>query len=85
VKISCLAIFHWQLFISLATFFSETLLRPHKQNNDLFGELIRLNLKRATIKINEQSQWLVHYSHLFRVIEGETGDLHEQTFIPRNL
>ena len=56
-----------------------------KQNNDLFGQVIRLNLKRATIKINEQSQWLVHYSHLFRVIEGETGDLHEQTFIPRNL
>ena len=27
VKISCLAILHWQLFISLATFFSETLLR----------------------------------------------------------
>lgn len=56
-----------------------------KQNNDLFGEVIRLNLKRATIKINEQSQWLVHYSHLFWVIDGEIGDLQEQTFIPRDL
>ena len=56
-----------------------------KQNNDLFGEVIRLNPKTATIKINEHSQWLVHYSHLFWVIEGETGELQEQTFIPRDL
>ena len=56
-----------------------------KQNNDLFGEVIRLNPKTATIKINEHSQWLVHYNHLFRVIEGEIGDLQEQTFIPRDL
>jgi ribosomal protein S1 len=56
-----------------------------KQNNDLFGKVIRLNPKRATIKINEHCQWLVHYSHLFWVIEGETGNLQEQTFIPRDL
>jgi hypothetical protein len=56
-----------------------------KQNNDLFGEVIRLNPKRATIKINEHSQWLVHYSHLFWVIDGEIGDLQEQVFIPRDL
>ena len=56
-----------------------------KQNNDLFGEVIRLNPKTATIKINEHSQWLVHYNHLFRVIEGEIGDLQEQTFIPHDL
>ncbi|MFA5923090.1 MAG: hypothetical protein WC856_17670 [Methylococcaceae bacterium] len=56
-----------------------------KQNNDLFGEVIRLNPKTATIKINEHSKWLVHYNHLFRVIEGEIGDLQEQTFIPRDL
>ena len=56
-----------------------------RQNNDLFGEVIRLNPKTATIKINEHSQWLVHYSHLFRVIEGEAGDLQEQTYIPRDL
>ena len=56
-----------------------------KQNNDLFGEVIRLNPKTATIKINEHNQWLVHYSHLFWVIDGEIGDLQEQTFIPRDL
>jgi len=56
-----------------------------KYNNELFGEVIRLNPKTATIKINEHSQWLVHYNHLFRVIEGEIGDLQEQTFIPHNL
>jgi hypothetical protein len=56
-----------------------------KQNNDLFGEVIRLNPKTATVKIDEHSQWLVHYTHLFRVIEGEVGDLQEQTFIPRDL
>jgi len=56
-----------------------------KHNNELFGEVIRLNPKTATIKINEHSRWLVHYNHLFRVIEGEIGDLQEQTFIPRDL
>ena len=56
-----------------------------KQNNDLFGEVIRLNPKTATIKINEHSQWLVHYNHLFWVIDGEIGDLQTQTFIPRDL
>jgi hypothetical protein len=56
-----------------------------KHNNELFGEVIRLNPKTATVKINESNQWLVHYNHLFRVIEGETGNLQEQTFIPRDL
>jgi len=56
-----------------------------KNNNELFGEVIRLNPKTATIKINEHSQWLVHYNQLFWVIEGEIGDLQEQTFIPRDL
>ena len=53
-----------------------------KQNNDLFGEVIRLNPKTATVKINEHCRWLVHYNHLFQVIEGEIGDLQEQSFIP---
>jgi hypothetical protein len=52
-----------------------------KYNNELFGEVIRLNQKTATIKINEHSAWRVHYNHLFRVIEGEIGDFYEQTFI----
>ena len=53
-----------------------------KNNNDLFGEVIRLNPKRATVRINEHSRWLVNYKNLFYVIEGELGDTKEQTFIP---
>ena len=53
-----------------------------KSNNDLFGEVIRLNPKRATVRINEHSRWLVNYKILFYVIEGELGDTNEQTFIP---
>jgi hypothetical protein len=56
-----------------------------KYNNELFGDVIRLNLKTATVKINEHSKWLVHYNHLFYVIEGELGELEEQTFIPHTL
>ena len=56
-----------------------------KQSNELFGEVIRLNQKTATIKINEHNKWLVPYKGLIRVIEGEIGDLQEQTFIPHNL
>jgi len=56
-----------------------------KQNNDLFGEVIRLNPKRATVRINEHSRWLVNYKNLFYVIEGELGDTKAQTFIPRDL
>ena len=56
-----------------------------KYHNDLFGVVIRLNPKTATVKINEDSQWLVPYRGLFYVIEGELGDAKEQTFIPRDL
>ena len=56
-----------------------------KSNNDLFGEVIRLNPKRATVRINEHCKWLVNYKNLFYVIEGELGDTKEQTFIPHDL
>lgn len=56
-----------------------------KYNNELFGEVIRLNQKTATVKIDEHGRWLVHYKHLFYVIESEIGDLQEQTFIPHTL
>ena len=52
------------------------------QRNGLFGEVIRLNPKRATVKINGHDTWLVYYRNLFRVIEGGAGNLQEQTFIP---
>lgn len=55
-----------------------------KQRNELFGEVIRLNQKTATIKIDEHHEWLVSYKGLIRVIEGEIGDIQEQSFIPHN-
>jgi hypothetical protein len=55
-----------------------------RQGHELFGEVIRLNPKRATVRINEHCTWLVSYRSLFSVIEGEFGDLQEQSFIPHN-
>lgn len=45
-----------------------------KNHNELFGEVIRLNPKRATIRISGKSEWLVPYSQLFPVIEGEAAE-----------
>jgi len=56
-----------------------------KENNDQFGEVIRLNPKRATVKINEHCRWLVNYKYLFYVIEGELCETKEQTFILHTL
>jgi hypothetical protein len=56
-----------------------------KHRNELFGEVIRLNQKTATIKINEHNEWLAPYKGLIRVIEGEIGDTQEQSFISHNL
>jgi hypothetical protein len=53
-----------------------------RYNNELFGEVIRLNQKTATIKVNEFSEWRVHYNYLFRIIEGEADDLSGQYAIP---
>ena len=47
-------------------------------NNELFGSVIRLNQKTATIKVNEFSEWRVHYNYLFPVIEAEADDLSKQ-------
>lgn len=55
-----------------------------KQQNELFGVVTRLNPKRATVKIDEHDSWLVSYRNLFRVIDGEFDDVHEQSYIPHN-
>lgn len=44
---------------------------PDRQNNDVFGEVIRLNQKTATIKTNANVEWRVGYHWLYRVIDGE--------------
>jgi len=42
-----------------------------KQNNDVHGEIIRLNQKTATIKTNKNTEWRVGYHWLYLVIDGE--------------
>lgn len=44
------------------------------QNNDVRGEIIRLNKKTATIKTNENTKWRVGYGLLYLVIDGEQGN-----------
>lgn len=56
-----------------------------RSNSDLFGEVIRLNQKTATVKINEYTEWRVPYNQLFSVIDGEIGSLQEQAFISHTL
>lgn len=51
---------------------------------DQFGTVIRLNPKTATVKAPHGKGWLVPYSMLFQVIEGEVGDYQEQMFIPHD-
>jgi len=46
---------------------------PDKQNNDVHGEVIRLNQKTATIKTNANTEWRVGYQWLYLVIDGEPG------------
>jgi hypothetical protein len=45
-----------------------------KYNVDVFGEVIRLNQKTATVKVDKET-WLVSYRLLFWVIDGEKGEL----------
>lgn len=45
-----------------------------RDNHELFGEVIRLNPKTATVRVREQHTWLVPYQRLFPVIDGTTYD-----------
>jgi hypothetical protein len=42
-----------------------------KQNNDVHGEIVRLNQKTATIRTNVNTEWRVGYEWLYLVIDGE--------------
>jgi len=44
---------------------------PDRQNNDIHGQVIRLNPKTATIKTDAGAQWRVAYEWLSLVIDGE--------------
>ena len=43
----------------------------NKDYEDIYGEVIRLNQKTATIQVDMQNQWRVSYSFLFPVLDGE--------------
>ncbi len=42
-----------------------------EQNKDLYGEVVRLNPKTATVRLEDKTQWRVPYRLLYLVIEGE--------------
>ena len=44
-----------------------------RQNNDVYGEVVRLNRKTATILTDDHTKWRVGYGLLSPVIEGERG------------
>ncbi len=43
----------------------------NKDHEDVYGEVIRLNQKTATIQVDMHNQWRVSYSLLFPVLDGE--------------
>lgn len=42
-----------------------------RQDTEVYGEVIRLNQKTATVLVDEHEQWRVPYGLLFSVIDGE--------------
>ena len=47
----------------------------NRQNQEIYGEIIRLNPKTATISVNGKARWRVHYSLLFKVLDTEKQTL----------
>ncbi len=46
----------------------------NKEQIDIYGEVIRLNKKTATIQVDQQNQWRVSYGLLFPVLDGEQSE-----------
>ncbi len=44
-----------------------------RQNNDVYGKVVRLNRKTATIATDDHTKWRVGYGLLYLVLEGEQG------------
>jgi hypothetical protein len=54
-----------------------------KEEGDLYGEVIRLNQKTATIRVDQYNQWRVSYALLFPVLDGEQAEqAGGQTLLP---
>jgi len=48
-----------------------------RENNELYGEVIKLNQKTASLLVNKRARWRVPYRLLFPVINGEKAtDMH---------
>jgi len=46
----------------------------NKDYEDIYGEVIRLNQKTATIQVDMHNQWRVSYDLLFPVLDGEKSE-----------
>ena len=44
-----------------------------KENQEMFGTIVKLNLKRAQIELSDKQVWNVPYSMLFPVIDAENA------------
>jgi len=49
----------------------DTVRYQDRQNRDVYGEVIKLNRKTATVVISNNEQWRVAYSYLHLIIDGE--------------
>jgi hypothetical protein len=45
-----------------------------RQNRDMYGTIISLNPKTATILVKNNGKWRVAYGHLFEVLPGTSAD-----------
>ncbi len=45
-----------------------------KENNDVRGEIVRLNQKTATIRTDLKTEWRVGYQWLYLVVDGELSN-----------
>lgn len=52
-----------------------------RQQQELYGKIIRLNQKTVTIHTNTGAKWRVAYSFLFKVMDGEGGQVSEAGLI----
>ena len=56
----------------------------NKEGQDLYGRVIRLNPKTATIEVGPEHEWRVYYSQLFPVLDGDLGGNNfDQEFLPK--
>ncbi len=50
------------------------------EGNEIYGRIVRLNLKSVSLRTAENKKWRVGYSHLYKVIQGSACEINN-TFI----